>query len=99
MRTVLTIAIISLACWGCGNRNYEKQEPSSQIKTNINNLEILESPALPGSELPNLFTADDGSVYLSWVQKSESNAELLFSRWDGSSWSASRHISISGGTS
>lgn len=56
-------------------------------------LEVIESPAKPNSEEPNLFTDSKGKVYLSWIEKEDKQAKLLFSTLEEGKWSASKLIS------
>jgi hypothetical protein len=50
------------------------------------NVKLLESPAGHSSAEPSLFTASDGSTYLSWVEKHDDKADFRFSKLVGSSW-------------
>lgn len=50
-------------------------------------------PALPGSGMPFLAQAPDGSVLLSWIDPGpEQTSALRYSRWNGTSWSAPETI-------
>ena len=54
---------------------------------------VLDSPAAPGSGEPNLHTASDGRVYLTWIEPAESKGHRLrFAVRDGGGWSAPRTI-------
>ncbi len=55
-------------------------------------LDMVPSPAAPGSGEPNLAVDGDGSVYLSWLEPSETGHALRFARWDGAGWGAARTI-------
>ena len=59
---------------------------------NLGVLESIESPAKVGSEEPNLFTDSNGDVYVSWIEKSEKQAKLLFSKLENYVWSPSKLI-------
>jgi hypothetical protein len=54
----------------------------------------LNSPAKPGSKVPNLFAAKDGRIYLSWVDKTPADAAgenphaLFYSIYHGDEWSS-----------
>jgi len=50
---------------------------SNEDKTGIIVQEI-KSPAGSESSLPNLFASDNGTLYLSWVEKREKNKHALF---------------------
>lgn len=53
----------------------------------------LESPAPPGSGEPNLHTAPDGRVFLSWIETAGSSGHRLrFATRDGRKWSEPRTI-------
>ena len=62
------------------------QEPSRIVRS-------IDSPAPPGSAEPNLFTAFDGRVYLTWVEPVESRGhKLRFAVRDEGNWSEPRTI-------
>ncbi|MFT6829144.1 MAG: hypothetical protein ACJAZV_002442, partial [Roseivirga sp.] len=65
--SILVIAIIATA--SC-------QSAKEAVPTITN----IDSPALEGSQEPNLFTDKKGDVYLSWVEKKEKKATLSFSK-------------------
>jgi hypothetical protein len=50
-------------------------------------VKYLDSPAQASSGEPYLFTDAHGSVYLSWIEKKESQNELKFSKLAGDRWS------------
>ncbi|HRJ30988.1 MAG TPA: exo-alpha-sialidase [Cyclobacteriaceae bacterium] len=58
-------------------------------------VKYLDSPARASSGEPYLFTAANGSVYLSWIEKKESQSEFKFSELTGDRWT--EPISISSG--
>jgi hypothetical protein len=68
------------------------QSPSDKVS----NLEGIDSPAQSGSEEPYLFTANNGEVYLSWIEKENKNAKLFFSKLEDEGWSDSKLISEGG---
>ncbi len=51
-------------------------------------LDSIMSPAGPRSAQPNLTVADNGRVYMSWLEPADSGHTLRFSIYDGSKWSA-----------
>ncbi len=60
----------------------EAKTPSPQIKE-------IQSPAAENSGEPNLFTGEDGSVFLSWVEGTkETGFALRFSRLEDEHWSS-----------
>ena len=65
------------------------QQLSEDSVTIIN----LKSPALKGSQEPNLFTDKNGKVYLSWVEKEGKEATLFFSTLENDQWTAPKTIS------
>ena len=82
MKTINYIsAIFLLAIISC-------QSPNE----NIGILEAIESPALVGSEEPRLFTDSNGDVYMSWIEKKDKQAKLLFSKLEGNAWTPSKLI-------
>lgn len=55
-------------------------------------VELLESPAGPGSGEPNVAVADDGRVYMTWLEPADSGHALRFAILDGDQWSPARTI-------
>ena len=59
-------------------------------------VEALDSPAAPGSGEPNLFAAEDGRVYLSWIEPADDDRHAVrFAVLEGHSWSEPRTIAES----
>lgn len=57
----------------------------------------LASPAASGSAEPNLAVAEDGAVYLTWIEPAaDSSHALRFSRLEGGEWSQPRTIATGG---
>lgn len=53
----------------------------------------VDSPAGPGSGEPNLFAAEDGTVYLSWIEPAgEADDAFRFARLEAQAWSEPRTI-------
>jgi hypothetical protein len=48
----------------------------------------LSSPATSPSAEPFLFTATNGSVYLSWIKDVDDKSEMYFSKWEPDQWTA-----------
>jgi len=48
----------------------------------------LTSPASSPSAEPFLFTATDGSVYLSWVKDVDDKSEMYLSKWESDQWTS-----------
>lgn len=56
-------------------------------------IQPIASPAAPGSGMPNLFSADDGTVYLSWIEDAGSKTVALkLATRTATGWSAPRTI-------
>jgi hypothetical protein len=56
-------------------------------------LEMLTSPAGPGSAEPNLTVGANGKLYLSWLERApDTTTSLRFSVFEGSKWSPARVI-------
>jgi hypothetical protein len=55
-------------------------------------IDSIASPAGPGSAEPNLATAPDGKVYMSWLEPAAKGHALRFAVLDGRTWSAARTI-------
>jgi hypothetical protein len=73
-RILILIVVLLLA--GCSTKN-EK----------ILVVQEIDSPASSSSAEPFLFTADDGSVLLSWIEKQGKKSQFKFSRLSNSNWS------------
>lgn len=73
-RFTFLMALIIVA--GCGTN----KETPLQIAE-------LKSPASSPSAEPFLFTADDNTTYLSWVEKNETKSEFKFSKLGARGWS------------
>jgi hypothetical protein len=61
---------------------------SKQESANLHNIAYHISPATSSSAEPYLFTDNEGSTYLSWLQKKEKGVEFKFSKWNGDGWSS-----------
>lgn len=53
---------------------------------------IIELPAAPGSMVPNLERAPDGSLVLSWIEPAGDASALRFAVFDGAAWSDARTV-------
>lgn len=83
MKKIYSILFISIvAVFSC-----------QQAKEAVTTITNIDSPALEGSQEPNLFTDKKGDVYLSWVEKKENKATLSFSKLENGKWSAPKLIS------
>src|SRR5688500_4381517 len=51
-------------------------------------IDSIASPAAPGAAEPNLTVADDGRVYMTWLEPTDSGFALRFAVLDGKQWSA-----------
>ncbi len=56
-------------------------------KTDESSITIMDSPAKAGSGEPYLFTDEKGTVYLSWIEKSENKNEFKYSSLVAGKWS------------
>lgn len=75
-------AIFLLTIFSCQSPNDDK-----------GHLEQIVSPAEAGTEEPNLFTDSHGDVYMSWIEKNDEQAKLLFSKFKDEAWSPAKLIS------
>lgn len=50
------------------------------------------TPAAPGSGEPNLVVSPEGTVYLSWLEPSETGTALKFATWEGRAWGEARTV-------
>jgi hypothetical protein len=85
MKNWCAAGILLMLLAGC---NRKSAGPREDFK-----LHELAAPAKPGSQLPNLFAAADGRIYLSWVEKTGDEEHTLFySRYDAGQWSPPQAI-------
>ena len=70
-----------VALSGCSRGGLEPGQPR-----------IVDCPAAPGSQAPNLAVGLDGELYLSWIEPRERGHALRFATWDDGAWSAPRTI-------
>lgn len=82
MRQPLILLLISILFLSC------KQEKKPQIE-----ITQISSPSLSNSLTPRLFTAADGSIYLSWLERQDKNTQFKFSKLKNSEWSQAKTIS------
>lgn len=81
MLPILILATLPVAACGA-------DAPSPPLAS----LEVVPTPAAPGSGEPNLALDPDGVVYLSWLEPSETGHALRFAAWEGSGWGQPRTI-------
>jgi hypothetical protein len=74
-RILIPLVVLLLA--GCSSKNEKKLV-----------VQEIDSPASSPSAEPYLFTADDGSVLLSWIEKQDKKSQFKFSRFENNSWTA-----------
>ena len=55
-------------------------------------MQVMDSPAGPDSETPNLIEGADGNTYLTWVEPEDTLDVLKYSKWEGSEWGEARTI-------
>ena len=61
-------------------------------------LQVVESPAGLQSGEPNLFAAEDGHLFLSWIDEvGDDQHALRFAKWDDNGWSAAHTIAQDSG--
>jgi len=81
MRALVRFPIAALASlgWlaGCGSAGID-----------FGQVQLIEAPATPGSETPNLALGLDGKLYLSWIEPQGDGHALRFATWLGAEWSA-----------
>jgi hypothetical protein len=79
------LILLPIIFWGCG----EKANDANYVLP----WRALVSPAGPGSSGPNLFTANNGWIYLSWLEPLGDNRHALrFARYEENSWSSPQTI-------
>jgi len=81
MKKLFTCIFLTIVYTSCSNNKNES-------KTNIDErVTQLSSPASDSCAQPNLFTAANGLVYLSWIQKKGKESSLQFSTLMNEKWS------------
>lgn len=88
--STLALVAAGVVLSGCGR---SVNGPSSSQSAAVPALDVreIESPAAADSREPELFTAADGRVILSWVEKvGEKRYALRFAARDGAGWSEAR---------
>jgi len=71
----LFVALLLIAVAGCNTKVKE------EIKVTV-----IDPPSGSPSAEPFLFTDQDGTTYLSWVENREEKSEFRFSKFDGEKW-------------
>jgi hypothetical protein len=74
-------AALLLASSGCTDRGVVLDAPR-----------IIDCPAAPGSQVPNLAVGLDGGLYLSWIEPRGGGHALRFATWSDGRWSAPRTV-------
>jgi hypothetical protein len=77
---ILATALLLMIC-GCDGRTADVGRPR-----------IVESPAGPGSQAPNLAVGLDGVVYLTWVEPTDDGHALRFSAWRDDRWTRPKTV-------
>lgn len=81
------VYIIGITAWlfsGCsGETNKSSHEDSSK---DLSKISMISTPASQGSGEPNLFTNEEGKVFLTWIEENEGFSQLKFSLLSGSAW-------------
>ena len=91
---VLLLITIIASTAGCTPFEADTAQATAEaaLATSLSFQEI-ESPAAPGSGLPNFFVTPGGTVLLSWVEPgAEKQSALRFARLDGEAWAAPQTI-------
>lgn len=84
-RNFAVTAVIAILCGGTPVHDLE-----------FGRIVEIESPAGPGSNVPNLSADPSGRTYMSWIDlRSDSTHALRFAALDGRNWSEPRTISVS----
>ena len=79
IKTISCYLVMCVALIGCSSMK-RSSEPTGEMSA-------FPSPSKPNSETPCLFTGHDGTVYLSWIDKSENKTALKFSSLKRGRWS------------
>lgn len=84
--TLLIIVVTSLlAMGGCARDSSDLGEPR-----------LVDCPAGPGSQAPNLAVGLDGLVYLSWIEPLDDGHSLRFSTWREGRWTEPKTVAEGG---
>ena len=84
MRTLLSVTLIGIFLGGCAR--------SETVAPPVGAVEMLSSPAGPGSAEPHLST-DGDAVVLSWLQRAgDGGDDLLMARLEGGLWDSTRSV-------
>ncbi|MCG7855453.1 hypothetical protein MD537_00590 [Flavihumibacter sediminis] len=86
MKNILIGLLLTTFLVSCDN---EKQNNNT---TGVLKLKPLSSPADSLSAEPFLFTDKKGTVYLSWIDRSEDSSRLMFSLLEGDKWTSPKLI-------
>ena len=81
---VALAAIPALFCLACGSGEQQHREEPR--------IDSLSSPTSQGSAEPHLFADGNGTVYMSWVEKTETGHRFLFSTLDKTNWTEPKQI-------
>ncbi len=83
---------LSLCLLACQPTSHEEAEDNKWQLTTV------ENPVSSQSGEPNLFVADQGEVYLSWIDALENDEHALrFAKWENMQWSAPQTIAQDSG--
>ena len=92
MAALACLAVSATAC----QLSPSAESDAAAASADNGGLTFLDSPAAPGSGEPNLFTAADGGVYLSWIEPAGDDRHAIrFARLDGNTWSMAGTIAQS----
>lgn len=93
LRYLAFIAIMILLLVSCKTET-SKSEPTVLINKRHTNIVEIKNPSSPNSSLPRLFSNGE-DLLMSWVQNKDSIANLKYSKFNGTNWTAPTEI-ISG---
>ena len=90
--SLLLILPLALAI-GCARSEADTAQTTDAAPETSFLFQEIESPAAPGSGLPNFFVTPGGTVLLSWVEPgAEKKTALRFARLDGDAWTTPQTI-------
>lgn len=98
LRHLCTFFLSALLFSACSSKQKTEEEYDGQHDVSGNTIELFESPAAPGSGEPNLFVAENGKVYLSWLETVKDNNDmnaLRYSVLEDGRWSAPKTVAQS----
>ncbi len=91
MRRMIPLALLAALLVAAASTRWSDRSLAATTSTAAA-IDSIPSPAGPGSAEPNLATASDGRVYMTWLQPDSAGHALRFAVLNGRTWSAAQTI-------